>query len=142
MTPATQLTWTLGWRASKCIPISWMSGPLAPSCGSHCTLSCCGGGVGGADMTLSDSATLAEAKRRLLRRAGRLAPHPAPSTGATISNCMPGLNTSTTMLLLLFLLLLLLLLRTADERGILDADLLGVAVNSLSKKLTLALAAR
>jgi hypothetical protein len=85
--------------------------------------------VGGADMTLSDSATLAEAKRRLLRRAGRLAPHPAPSTGTTISKRMLGLKTSTTMLLLLFLLLLLLLLlRTADERGILDADLLGVAL--------------
>lgn len=96
-----------------------------------------GGGVGGADMTLSDSATLAEAKRRPPRRCTGLAPHPAPSAEATISNCMLGLKTSTAMLplllvvLLLLLQLLLLLLRAAGERGMLSADLLGAALVSM-----------
>jgi hypothetical protein len=76
-------------------------------------------------MTLSDSATLAEANRRPPRRAGRFAPHPAPSAGATISNCMLGLKISISMLLLL---LAVLLLRAAAERGILYADLLGSAI--------------
>jgi hypothetical protein len=68
-------------------------------------------------MTLSDSATLAEAKRRPPRRGGCFAPQPAPSAGATISKRMLGLKTSTSMLLLL---LAVLLLPAADERGILQ----------------------
>lgn len=53
-------------------------------------------GACGADMTLSDSATLAEAKRRPPRRtAGRGALPPPLRLGATSSNCMPGLKTST-----------------------------------------------
>lgn len=47
-------------------------------------------------MTLSDSATLAEANRRPPRRtAGRGALPPPLRLGATSSNCMPGLKTST-----------------------------------------------
>ncbi len=47
-------------------------------------------------MTLSDSATLAEAKRRPPRRtAGRGALPPPLRLGATSSNCMLGLKTST-----------------------------------------------
>lgn len=85
-------------------------------------------------MTLSDSATLVEANWRPPRRqAGGLGAQPAPSAGATISNCMLGWNTATAVLPLLLVLLLVLLLLdllplVAAERGMLGADSPGSAL--------------